>query len=66
MTSFAFILGVFPLVIATGAGFEMRRALGTAVFWGMLGVTGFGLLFTPVFYTVIRKLTGQGEARKAE
>jgi multidrug efflux pump len=57
MTSFAFILGVVPLVIATGAGAEMRQALGTAVFFGMLGVTAFGLLLTPVFYVVIRKLT---------
>ena len=57
MTSFAFILGVVPLVIATGAGAEMRRALGTAVFFGMLGVTFFGLILTPVFYVVIRKLT---------
>jgi hydrophobe/amphiphile efflux-1 (HAE1) family protein len=56
MTSFAFILGVAPLVVATGAGSEMRQSLGTAVFFGMLGVTGFGLLFTPVFYTVVRKL----------
>ena len=53
MTSFAFILGVLPLVIATGAGAEMRQALGTAVFFGMLGVTFFGLLLTPVFYVVI-------------
>src|SRR6185436_18283878 len=57
MTSFAFILGVLPLLIATGAGAEMRRALGTAVFSGMLGVTFFGLFLTPVFYVVIRKLT---------
>jgi len=57
MTSFAFILGVVPLELATGAGAEMRRALGTAVFWGMLGVTGFGLLLTPVFYVVIRGLS---------
>ena len=54
MTSLAFILGVVPLVIATGAGAEMRQALGTAVFFGMLGVTLFGLLFTPVFYVVVR------------
>ena len=53
MTSFAFILGVVPLVVATGAGFEMRRALGTAVFSGMLGVTLFGIFFTPVFFLVI-------------
>jgi NodT family efflux transporter outer membrane factor (OMF) lipoprotein len=54
MTSFAFILGVAPLAVATGAGAEMRRALGTAVLFGMLGVTCFGLLFTPAFYTFIR------------
>jgi multidrug efflux pump subunit AcrB len=56
MTSLAFILGVAPLVVATGAGAEMRQSLGTAVFSGMLGVTGFGLLFTPAFYTAVRKL----------
>jgi multidrug efflux pump len=55
MTSFAFILGVLPLVIATGAGAEMRQSLGTAVFFGMIGVTVFGLIFTPVFYVVVRK-----------
>jgi hydrophobe/amphiphile efflux-1 (HAE1) family protein len=54
MTSFAFILGVLPLVLASGAGAEMRQALGTAVFFGMLGVTFFGLLFTPVFYVILR------------
>src|SRR5205807_758627 len=53
MTSFAFIFGVVPLVVASGAGAEMRQALGTAVFFGMLGVTGFGLFLTPVFYVVI-------------
>jgi HAE1 family hydrophobic/amphiphilic exporter-1 len=52
MTSFAFILGVVPLVIASGPGAEMRQALGTAVFFGMIGVTIFGLLFTPVFYVI--------------
>ena len=57
MTSFAFILGVLPLVVATGAGAEMRRALGTAVFAGMLGVTLFGVLLTPVFFSVIDRLT---------
>lgn len=57
MTSFAFILGVVPLVLASGAGAEMRQALGTAVFFGMLGVTFFGLFLTPVFYVAIRKLT---------
>ncbi|MDD9911270.1 MAG: multidrug efflux RND transporter permease subunit [Ahrensia sp.] len=56
MTSFAFILGVVPLMIASGAGAEMRQALGTAVFFGMLGVTVFGLLFTPVFYVICRQL----------
>jgi multidrug efflux pump len=54
MTSFAFILGVLPLVIAHGAGAEMRRALGTAVFAGMIGVTLFGIFLTPVFYSVVR------------
>jgi hydrophobe/amphiphile efflux-1 (HAE1) family protein len=56
MTSFAFILGVVPLVVAEGAGAEARRALGTAVFAGMLGVTLFGLLLTPVFYVICRRL----------
>jgi multidrug efflux pump subunit AcrB len=56
MTSFAFILGVVPLALATGAGSEMRQALGIAVFFGMLGVTVFGLLFTPVFYVLCRGL----------
>ncbi|PEQ14351.1 RND transporter [Novosphingobium sp. PC22D] len=56
MTSFAFILGAVPLVIAEGAGAELRQALGTAMFFGMTGVTGFGLLFTPTFYVVCRKL----------
>jgi multidrug efflux pump subunit AcrB len=55
MTAFAFILGVLPLVIATGPGAEMRQALGTAVFFGMIGATFFGLFLTPVFYVVIRK-----------
>ncbi len=54
MTSLAFILGVLPLVIAQGAGAEMRQSLGIAVFAGMIGVTIFGLLFTPVFYVVTR------------
>lgn len=62
MTSFAFILGVVPLMIATGAGGEMRQSLGTAVFFGMLGVTFFGLLFTPVFYVVIRRFAGRDKA----
>ncbi|MEM8750637.1 MAG: multidrug efflux RND transporter permease subunit [Pseudomonadota bacterium] len=64
MTSFAFILGVVPLMIATGAGAEMRQSLGTAVFSGMLGVTFFGLLFTPVFYVVCRQLSGLFRRRK--
>src|SRR3546814_2007504 len=54
MTSFAFIFGVLPLAIAVGPGAEMRQALGTAVVFGMLGVTLFGLIFTPVFYVVTR------------
>jgi len=54
MTSLAFILGVVPLVLSEGAGAEMRRALGTAVFSGMLGVTMFGIFLTPVFYFVIQ------------
>jgi multidrug efflux pump len=58
MTSFAFTLGVLPLVLAKGAGAEMRVALGVAVFAGMLGVTAFGIFFTPVFYSTIRWLTG--------
>ena len=64
MTSFAFILGVVPLVIATGAGAEMRQALGTAVFFGMLGVTFFGLIFTPVFYVLVRSLRARGTSTK--
>jgi len=59
MTSFAFIFGVAPLVVSTGAGGEMRQSLGTAVFAGMLGVTAFGLLFTPVFYVVVRTVFGR-------
>ncbi|MBI3434754.1 MAG: efflux RND transporter permease subunit, partial [Proteobacteria bacterium] len=56
MTSLAFIFGVAPLVWATGAGAELRQTLGTAVFSGMIGVTAFGLVFTPVFYVVCRRL----------
>src|SRR5438067_9713614 len=63
MTSFAFILGVLPLVIAEGAGAEMRRTLGMAVFAGMIGVTLFGIFLTPVFYSVVRWLSG-GETVK--
>ena len=56
MTSFAFILGVLPLVISSGSGSEMRQAVGVAVFFGMLGVTLFGLVFTPIFYILVRRL----------
>jgi multidrug efflux pump len=56
MTSIAFIAGVFPLVVSTGAGSEMRRAMGIAVFGGMIGVTFFSLFLTPVFYVVLEKL----------
>jgi Cu/Ag efflux pump CusA len=59
MTSLAFIMGVVPLVISTGAGAEIRRALGVAVFAGMLGVTVFGLFLTPVFYVVVRSLAAR-------
>ncbi|MBD8271622.1 MULTISPECIES: efflux RND transporter permease subunit [Pseudomonas fluorescens group] len=65
MTSFAFIMGVVPLVFSSGAGAEMRHAMGVAVFSGMLGVTFFGLLLTPVFYVLIRNYMERGEARKA-
>ncbi len=58
MTSFAFILGVVPLMMARGAGAEMRQTLGTAVFSGMLGVTLFGIFLTPVFFNVIDWLGG--------
>lgn len=68
MTSFAFIMGVLPLVISHGAGAEMRQAIGVAVFSGMLGVTFFGLIFTPVFYVLLRsfevKITG-GQKQEA-
>ena len=66
MTSFAFILGVVPLAVATGAGAEMRQALGTAVFFGMLGVTLFGLLFTPVFYVVVRRIGALGRGSRPD
>jgi multidrug efflux pump len=58
MTSIAFIMGVVPLVVSSGAGSEMRHAMGVAVFFGMLGVTLFGLMLTPVFYVLLRKLAG--------
>ena len=56
MTSCAFLLGVVPLIIGSGAGAEMRRALGVAMFCGMLGVTVFGVMLTPVFYYLIQRL----------
>jgi multidrug efflux pump subunit AcrB len=65
MTSLAFILGVFPLVISQGAGAEMRRTLGTAVFAGMIGVTLFGIFLTPVFYSVVRWFSGSRAAGHA-
>ncbi|WP_236212032.1 efflux RND transporter permease subunit [Metapseudomonas otitidis] len=65
MTSIAFIMGVVPLVLSSGAGAEMRHAMGVAVFSGMIGVTFFGLLLTPVFYVLIRGFVEKGEARKA-
>ncbi|MEJ5992417.1 efflux RND transporter permease subunit [Ramlibacter sp. PS3R-8] len=65
MTSLAFIAGVVPLVLATGAGAEMRQAMGIAVFAGMLGVTLFGLFLTPVFYVVLRGLSARFERRRS-
>ncbi len=65
MTSLAFTSGVLPLYFARGAGAEMRIALGTGVFWGMIGVTLFGLIFTPVFYIVMRRLTTRKSASSA-
>ncbi|WP_027896125.1 efflux RND transporter permease subunit [Zestomonas thermotolerans] len=65
MTSIAFIMGVVPLVLSTGAGAEMRHAMGVAVFSGMIGVTFFGLLLTPVFYVLIRDFVAGRQARKA-
>ena len=66
MTSFAFILGVLPLVVSTGSGSEMRQAVGVAVFFGMLGVTLFGLIFTPIFYMVVRNLADRGKPEEAK
>ena len=65
MTSFAFVMGVVPLVFSSGAGAEMRHAMGVAVFSGMLGVTFFGLLLTPVFYVLIRNFVERSEARRS-
>ncbi len=58
MTSMAFVMGVVPLVTSVGAGAEMRHAMGVAVFFGMIGVTAFGLFLTPIFYVLLRRLTG--------
>ncbi|MND55811.1 Multidrug resistance protein MexB [compost metagenome] len=65
MTSIAFIMGVVPLVTSTGAGAEMRSAMGIAVFAGMIGVTAFGIFMTPVFYVLIRKLSGERPLKHA-
>jgi multidrug efflux pump subunit AcrB len=65
MTSAAFTLGVVPLMLGSGAGAEMRVSLGTAVFFGMLGVTIFGIFLTPVFYTAIMYLFGGGKKSEA-
>jgi len=64
MTSLAFVMGVLPLVLSTGAGSEMRQAMGVAVFAGMIGVTAFGLFLTPVFYVVLRRLAGNRPLRQ--
>jgi multidrug efflux pump len=65
MTSIAFIMGVIPLVTSSGAGSEMRHAMGIAVFFGMIGVTSFGLFLTPVFYVLLRKLGGKHKLHSA-
>jgi multidrug efflux pump subunit AcrB len=65
MTSFAFIFGVVPLVWAIGAGAELRQTLGTTVFSGMIGVTAFGLIFTPVFYVVTRWIASRASRGRA-
>jgi multidrug efflux pump len=64
MTSFAFILGVVPLMVSSGAGAEMRRTLGVAVFAGMLGVTMFGIFLTPVFFNVIQWFSDRRERKQ--
>ncbi|HEY1049038.1 MAG TPA: efflux RND transporter permease subunit, partial [Prosthecobacter sp.] len=66
MTSIAFIAGVYPLVVSTGAGAEMRKAMGTAVFAGMIGVTFLGLFLTPVFYVLVMKLGRQKKPARSE
>ena len=65
MTSFAFCAGVIPLIVGTGAGEEMRRAMGIAVFWGMVGVTSFGIFMTPVFYVLLRTLARSPKSARA-
>ena len=65
MTSMAFVMGVLPLVLSTGAGSEMRHAMGVAVFFGMIGVTAFGLFLTPVFYVLLRGAHRQPAAEAA-
>ena len=62
--SLAFVMGVVPLVLSTGAGAEMRQAMGIAVFAGMIGVTAFGIFLTPVFYVLMRKLSGNKKLRQ--
>jgi multidrug efflux pump subunit AcrB len=64
MTSLAFIFGVMPLVWAIGAGAELRQTLGTTVFAGMIGVTAFGLIFTPIFYVVCRWIAEKTSRRR--
>ncbi len=64
MTSFAFIFGVVPLLWAVGAGAELRQTLGTAVFSGMIGVTAFGLIFTPAFYVIRRWIALRASLRR--
>jgi multidrug efflux pump len=66
MTSLAFIMGVLPLVTSTGAGAEMRHAMGVAVFAGMIGVTVFGIFLTPVFYVLLRALAGNRPLKQHE
>ena len=66
MTSFAFIMGVTPLVLSHGAGSEMRQAMGVAVFSGMIGVTMFGLFLTPIFYVILRKLSDKARGIKSK
>jgi len=65
MTSLAFTMGVIPLVLSTGAGSEMRRAIGVAVCFGMIGVTAFGLVLTPVFYVLVRRFVEGRELKRS-